>query len=218
MVYYAIMECSKRGFLYCISFSLFFTVTLAASSAAPGQSGFPPFPPDQELQEEGFPEPPAEPPVDAPAKPLAEPPAESPETFPENMQPLPPKDSEHIFYYRGNRAYSENLPLEIYQINCQRLDENKVIIELVFNQSINPRSINQNSLLIDNNTLPDGIRFSFNKKGDRIKIEVSLSGDTFDLKIQNVRAFDGTLIEPVEMIAQIDQDDQAEETLIEKEN
>ena len=158
-------------------FSFFYTVTNAASSAAPDQVEFPPFPPDQELQGEGFPE------------------------------KLPPKDAEHIYYYRGNRTYQENLPLEVNYLNCNRIDEDTVILEIVFNQSINPRSVNRDSFLIDNNTLPDGIRFSFNRKGDRIKIEVSMTDDSFEIKVQNVRAFDGTMIEPVEIVAQIESDE-----------
>ena len=214
MTYNAIMKCSERGFFFFLFFSFFMTVTNAASSAAPGQSGFPPFPPDQELLGEDSFEKPLEQPPKAPQT-QQTPPDEPPQEPPEDIPPLPPKDAEHIFYYRGNRTYSENLPLEVYEINCYRVDENTVSLELVFNQSINPRSVKYDSLLIDSNTLPDSIRFSFNRKGDRIKIIVPVSSSSFEVKVQNVCAFDGTMIEPVEMIAQIEEDEETIEEISE---
>ena len=190
------------------------TVTNAASSAAPGQSGFPPFPPDQELHGEGSSEQlkdqsnnqndkqPPEGPVD-----------NNSENNPENLPPpLPPQDSEHIFYYRGSRAYSESLPLTIYQINCERIDENMVNLEIRFNQSVNPRSVRRDSLLVDKNNLPEKIRFSFNKKGDRLKAIIPVSTNSFGLTVQNVRAFDGTMIEPVEIIVYIEDFEEFDES------
>ena len=207
------MRCSKRGFYFFLVFSFFYTVTNAASSAAPGQSGFPPFPPDQELHGEGSSEQPTEKSNDQNKLPPEVPVDNNSENNPETLPPpLPPKDSEHIFYYRGSRAYAEELPLTIYQINCERIDENLISLELVFNQSINPRSVHRDSLLIDRNNLPEGIRFSFNKKGDRLKAIIPVSANSFGLTVQNVRAFDGTMIEPVEIIAYIEDFEEFDES------
>lgn len=187
------MKCSARGLFFFLFLLVFFSVPNAASSAGSGQSGFPPFPPDPDLHEEGFF---AEPPV--------QPEEQPPEQLPDQPPELPPKDQDRIFYYRGNRAYYEELPLEIYTINCFRLDEDYVLLEIVFNKSINPRSLNRDSFLVDSNNLPDNIRFSFNRKGDRIKITIPLSDDSFELMVQDIRSFDDTLIEPVEFIVEID--------------
>ena len=197
MTYNKAMESSRRGFFIFFFFSFFYTVTVAASSAAPGQRGFPPFPPDWELQEEGF---------SAPDE--AE--EENIEQNPQNAPNLPPRDSKHIYYYRGNRTYSESQPLEVFRINCERLDENTISFVLIFNQSINPRSINQDTFFIDDNPLPENIRFSFNKKGDRIKFEVPFGEDSFEFEIRELQAFNGTLIEPVEMIIQIEEEEEGE--------
>lgn len=197
MTYNKAMESSRRGFFIFFFFSFFYTVTVAASSAAPGQRGFPPFPPDRELQEEGF-----------SAQDEAE--EENIEQNPQNAPNLPPRDSKHIYYYRGNRTYSESQPLEVFQINCERLDENTISFVLIFNQSINPRSINQDTFFIDDNPLPENIRFSFNKKGDRIKFEVPFDLDSFEFEIRELQAFNGTLIEPVEMLVQIQDDEEVE--------
>ena len=186
--------------MFCISFSLFFTVVNAASSALPGSEGFPPFPLDQEMHEEDFsasengqpefPEPPA---PDFPEEDSMVPPP-----------PLPPKDADKIFYYRGNRAYSEELPLKVNFIRCIRGENGEIILEIVFNQSVNPRSIKNESFLIDDTELPDNIRFSFNKKGDTIKVIIPEGQEEFRITVQDVCAVNGVCIEPVELLAKVE--------------
>ncbi|MBO7583360.1 MAG: hypothetical protein J6T20_06185 [Treponema sp.] len=197
------MKCNKRGFLFCISFSLFFTVVNAASSALPGPEGFPPFPPDQEMQEEGFPEP--KPP--APEEKIPNPPAPD---FPENEDenpdkpPRPPKDPDKVFYYRGNRTYSEELPLKVKFVRCEKGEDGEIILLIFFNQSVNPRSVNNESLLIDDNELPENIRFSFNRKGDTIRVIIEPEEEEFRLTVQDVCTFNGVYIEPVELLAKVE--------------
>ena len=210
MVYYAIMRCSKRGFLYCISFSLFFTVAYAASSALPGPDGFPPFPPDQELHEEGFsaseeeflPDPP-EPPENQDKGDEEKPPAP-----PERAvlpPPMPPKDPDKILYYRGNRTYDEELPLKINFVRCERGEDGRIILMICFNQSVNPRSVNHDSFLIDNTTLPENIRFSFNRKGDTIRIVIPpQEQEEFCLTVQDVASFSGESLDSVEFLAKVE--------------
>ena len=116
---------------------------------------------------------------------------------------LSPKDESRIFNYRGNRAYSENLPLKIYQVKCTRFDINTVCVEIVFNQNINPRSFKTGSFFIDNNLLPECCKFSFNRKGDTIKFVAPVNSQTFKLKIQNVRSFNGNVIDPIELLVEV---------------
>ena len=201
------MRCSKRGF-FVISFSLLFSVAYAASSALPGPEGFPPFPPDQEMLEEGFSAP------DSDKKP-EEPPEELPPELPEGETPkappppLPPKDSEKIFYYRGNRTYSEELPLKINFIKCMRDEDGTIIIMVFFNQTVNPRSVNNECFLIDDNELSENIRFSFNKKGDTIRVTIPQdenedADEEFVITVQDVCGINGVCIEPVELLAKVE--------------
>ena len=201
----------------CISFSLFFSVAYAASSALPGPDGFPPFPPDQEMHGEGFsasedeqpefPEPP-QPPEDHKPE-LPDPDNQNPE-LPEGEEPiappppLPPKDADKIFYYRGNRTYSEELPLKVNFIRCVRGENGEIILMIVFNQSVNPRSVNRESFLIDDTELPDNIRFSFNKKGDTIRVVIPQDEEEFRITVQDVTTFNGASLEPVEIIAKVE--------------
>lgn len=187
--------------MFCISFSLFFTVVNAASSALPGPEGFPPFPPDQEMQEEGFPE--SEPP--APEEKIPEPPAPGfPEDERPDQPPLPPKDPDKVFYYRGNRTYSEELPLKVKFVRCEKGEDGEIILLIFFNQSVNPRSVNNESLLIDDNELPENIRFSFNRKGDTIRVIIEPEEEEFRLTVQDVCTFNGVYIEPVELLAKVE--------------
>ena len=206
------MRCSKRGF-FVISFSLLFSVTYAASSALPGPDGFPPSPFDQEMHEEDFPAPDSD---ERPDFPIDEPPPELPEDKKPVAPPpqhLPPKDSDKIFYYRGNRTYSEEIPLEVRYIKCFRGEDGSIIVMIIFNQSVNPRTVNHESLLIDDNELPEDIRFSFNRKGDTIRIVIPSDLDDeeemdeeFRITVQDVCAINGICIEPVEMLAKVEEE------------
>ena len=183
--------------MFCISFSLFFTVVNAASSALPGPEGFPPFPSDQEMQEEDFSEP--EPPV------LPEAPApDFPDDERPDQPPLPPKNPDKVFYYRGNRTYSEELPLKVKFVRCEKGEDGEIILLIFFNQSVNPRSVNNESLLIDDNELPENIRFSFNRKGDTIRVIIEPEEEEFRLTVQDVCTFNGVYIEPVELLAKVE--------------
>ena len=149
--------------------------------ANPGQEVLPPLPPDQE-------------------KPLFDSPR------------IPPKDQESIIKYRGSRMYMENLPLEIVDTRCMWLDEseNIVVVEVFFNQSINPRTLRYESLAVNDEILPEETRFSFNRKGDTIKLILLVPDDIFTLSIQGIKSYDGTTIEPEEIEVQVETSEEEE--------
>ncbi len=153
-------------------------VPCTASFAAPGPEVFPPIPFDQELPEEDFPD------------------------RPRRIQP--PRDSDNIIHYRGNRTYSENLPLEIVHTRCERKAEDIVNLVIFFNQSINPRTIQQDTFLFNNKQIPFGTRFNFNKKGNSVRMILPVKENTFKFKVQNISSFDGKNIEPVELLIEVD--------------
>jgi len=112
---------------------------------------------------------------------------------------IPPHNADDLMYYRGTRTISENEPLIINRAECKKNDEKTSTLEIAFNQSINPRSVNHTSFFIDGNPLPDGTRFSFNKKGDTIKITIPVQSDSFMLSVQGILSYDGTQMEPAEI-------------------
>ncbi len=123
---------------------------------------------------------------------------------PGNFPPPPPKDPENIINYRGNRTYSENLPLKIIQTKCTRKEGELVFIEIFFNQSINPRSVKPASILINNNPVLPPARFMFSKKGDSLKLLIPMNSNSFKMKVTKIRSFDNTLIEPVELLVEVE--------------
>ena len=127
---------------------------------------------------------------------------------PNQPLPPPPRRPENIMNYRGNRTYSKNCPMKIKQIRATRVGEQNVSIEVIFNQSINPRSVKHSSILVDDKTLNDEIRFMFNKMGDTLKFELPLQeqfqGDTFELKMWGIRSFDGSVMECIKIPVKIE--------------
>lgn len=138
------------------------------------------------------------------------PPAPGPETPPDSRPPRPlppsPKDPAHMLYYRGSRTAEENLPLTINQVKAKRVGPDLVDIEIVFNQSINPRSVKHSRITIDGLELSQTIRFWFNRKGDTVKFMLESKNDSLELGIKRVRAFDGSVISPVQMSVQVSED------------
>ena len=175
------MSYSKRGFFYCIWFSLFVLVPCAASFAQPDQGGGPPSPPGQGMHKE------------EPSFKKDPPPP-----------PPPPKDQDNILNYRGNRMYSMDLPLLINSVSCSKNEDESINIMIFFNQSVNPRSVSSKSFLINGEEISSDIRFSFNKKGDTIKMDIPECDEEFKIKVQNIAAFNGVKIEPVEITAKVE--------------
>lgn len=173
----------KKTFIHFFFFSLLMTAPYAASSASPDQEDFPPLPPGQEMHGEDF--------GDKDSSGFRRP-------------ARPPKDPENIVNYRGNRTYDEDLPLKITQTKCISKDDNMMIIIIIFNQSINPRSMHRDSILMNNMPVPMGVRFAFNKRGDTIRIFLPLQDSSFKLKVQNISSFNGSMLEPVEILTEIE--------------
>lgn len=177
--------CAKR---YILIFSLIFTCFLLFAQRAPQGGGMRPG------SGAGGPE--------APGAPGSGKPGE-PGQFPHPLPPPPPKDSDKSMKYRGNRTYTDNLPLRINQTECLRKDGEFVSLGILFNKSINPRSVRPGTILINNKPLPPHTRFAFNKKGDTVKIFLPMNNNTFKLKIFKIRSFDGSEIDPVELLIEV---------------
>ena len=106
-------------------------------------------------------------------------------------------NADDILYYRGNRTLVEQGAFSVQGIKTERATKNEVNVEILFSQSINPRSLSQDSILVDGAAISKKTNFSFNKKGDTIKIKIPMKNKTFSLTVQNVESFDGTVIEPI---------------------
>lgn len=101
--------------------------------------------------------------------------------------------------YRGNRILSEGGEFVLQNVRSERTNNNEVTLEISFNQSVNPLTFSVDSILIDGAAISSKTKFSFNKKGDTIRIAVPNKGEKMNLMIQNVESFDGTVIAPVQI-------------------
>ncbi len=113
----------------------------------------------------------------------------------DNEKPSEPE----IIYYRGNRMLSENGDFLLENIKTERISDSQVIVEIAFNQSVNPLSFSASSFLLDGSPISESVKLSFNKKGDTIRLTLPVKEKFFSLTIQNVEAFDGTKLETVEV-------------------
>ena len=101
-----------------------------------------------------------------PVMPEPEPPEPPDPTKPVPPRPDPPKDKDRIFNYRGNRTYSQQIPLIINNVKCGRLNEQEASVEIIFNMKIDPRSVVPECIFINGVPLSDTTQISFNKKAD----------------------------------------------------
>lgn len=127
-----------------------------------------------------------------PESPKPEPPSPIPPVPP---RPEPPKDRDRIYNYRGNRIYSQSIPLIISQVKCTRLNDNMVTVEILFNMKIDPRTVRPECFTIDGNQISDPISFIFNKKGDSVRFEIPMQKNNFIFETKKIFAFDKTELE-----------------------
>jgi len=132
----------------------------------------------------------------------------SPSLFPNDSSPdevaqIPDSSTERVvpemINYRGNRIASEGAEFFLQTIKSERINNAEVSLEISFNQSINPLTFSAESILIDGNAVPPKTKFSFNKKGDTIRLAVPSKSEKMNIIIQNVESFDGTVIVPVQI-------------------
>ena len=139
------------------------------------------------------------------------PPGPPPSTNPPPAPPSP-KNPDSMMYYRGTRTVQQTIPLNISQVKASRSTEESLDLEIIFNQSINPRSVKNTCITINGEELPENTKFAFNKKGDTIKVSVTVQNNSFELGLQKIRAFDGRLITPIKISVEV-----LEENFVEKE-
>lgn len=121
--------------------------------------------------------------------------------IPDSAAEMPNSSNERIMpemmNYRGNRIVSEGAEFLLQNIKSERVNSSEVSLEITFNQSVNPLSFSEDSILIDGIAIPPKTKFSFNKKGDTIRMYVPSKSEKMNVLVQNVESFDGTVISPV---------------------
>jgi len=107
--------------------------------------------------------------------------------------------SSEILNYRGSRVLSDSESFSLQSVKTKIEKKSNLTLELSFNKSVNPHSFLSDSILIDGKPLSAQTKFSFNKKGDTIRLELPVESEKINLKIQKIESFDGKMIEELEL-------------------
>ena len=106
----------------------------------------------------------------------------------------------------GERKMPSNEDLEPTKarVVCTNREEEVAQIDIAFNQCINPLSIENNSILINGNPLPENAEIVFNRSGDTLSIKLSkdkllnvsenVDGkEKIKIEVFNIQSFDGKI-------------------------
>lgn len=104
-----------------------------------------------------------------------------------------------IMNYRGTRTAASQKEFSLQSIKSNLSDDAMLTLEIRFNQSVNPLSFKDESIILNGENICNETKLSFNKKGDTLKISVPFENKSFSLLVQNVESFGGKKINPVEL-------------------
>ena len=104
-----------------------------------------------------------------------------------------------IMNYRGTRTAANKKDFSLQSIKSNLSDDDMLTLEIRFNQSVNPLSFKDESIILDGENICNEAKLVFNKKGDTLKISVPFENKSFSLLVQNVESFGGKKINPVEL-------------------
>lgn len=121
----------------------------------------------------------------------------SPGSVPSSSAPVVPP--QNVLKYRGTRTACSKDEFRFKCVKTRAESEDSVLLEIRFNQNVNPLSFKNDSILIDGEAVSADTKFSFNRKGDTIRFSVPAVEHPFSLEIQGVESFNGIKIKPVEL-------------------
>lgn len=103
-----------------------------------------------------------------------------------------------VVNYRGTRKLIVN---EELQVACVKSENKKdgTTVEVFFNQEINPRSFKATNVKINGKNIDNGVKFSFSRNGDSVRIQIPAQDTDFSLSLSDVEAFDGEKISQIEL-------------------
>ncbi|WP_407427831.1 hypothetical protein [Treponema sp.] len=96
--------------------------------------------------------------------------------------------------YRGVRTAMPSDSFSPQRIKTERLSSNNISLEIIFNKILDPHSFSYSSIKIDGEEISQKMNFSFNKKGDTVKLVLPVKKERFTIEITGIKSFDGTEI------------------------
>lgn len=108
-------------------------------------------------------------------------------------------ESNEILNYRGTRKVVPSESLEVSCVSAEKYWDGTTLVEICFNQEINPKSFSSSNLKINGKTANNAVKFKFSRKGDSVKIQIPAQDGKFSLSIDDVEAFDGERIPEIKL-------------------
>ena len=135
-----------------------------------------------------------------------------PDNPPEKPDRPGPHDNRDFYNYRGYRkiiisdsievvnAYIATSPSSsffFFRNDNAPENENEIVIRLQFNQSINPRSITTEDVLVNDESLPPESQVLFNKNSDVMTIKIIPNEPVEEIELNHVTSMDGKVREHI---------------------
>jgi hypothetical protein len=102
--------------------------------------------------------------------------------------------------YHGMRISNENVEFALVSAEMTRIGDGKVQIDFMFNQGVDPRSVNGKSVKLDGKVLPmEDTKFLFSKDGKTMRLSMSVTEGNFSVTLENIVSFSGVSLKKVEI-------------------
>ena len=157
-------------------------------------------------------EPGKNPPPDQHGNPPPTPPENPPGNPPKRPDKPGPHDNKDFYNFRGYRKIIINDSIEVvnayiatsssssfffFRNDSNPENENEIVIRLYFNQSIDPRSMTTEDVLVTDESLPPESQVLFNKNSDIMTIKIIPNEPVEEIELNNVTSMDGKVREHI---------------------
>ncbi|MBO4857683.1 MAG: hypothetical protein J5527_04125 [Treponema sp.] len=196
---------AKKWFAGIFSIFLLIAPAFTQNRGEPGQNPPPPEKPADNSQPPQQPVPPKD--------------GVAPDNPPENPQGNPPEKRDHpgphdnrdFYNFRGYRKIVVSDSIEVvnayiatspsssfffFRNDNNTEDENEITIRIQFNQSIDPRSMTTEDVLVNEESLPPESQVLFNKNSDVMTIKI-IPSDVYKIELNHVTSMDGKVREHI---------------------
>lgn len=119
---------------------------------------------------------------------------------PVNSETVRTKDNVSHSTFRGNRIEDSDKEFKLVMINVENLQNSKnMALEFFFNQPLDPKTVDPESICINGNPLPDGVDMLFNHNGTKLTVLTEKEYDTFCITLCNIKSFQSSELSAVEV-------------------
>ena len=102
--------------------------------------------------------------------------------------------------YHGMRICNDNAEFNLVSAEIEWLDGGKAQMDFLFNQGVDPRSVNGKTVKLNGNVLPmDDTKFLFSKDGKTVRLTIPLSQKNFSVTLEDILSFSGVSLEKIEV-------------------